>query len=130
MMINQKQFSGLLAIASMLGENCPTSQSDISQSPPMIGKNVIIRTYSAGCWFGIIEQKDGTEVILNNARRMYRWQTAKGVSLSAVALYGIDQSRSKIIEPVSCVWLNAIEIIHCTDIAITLLEGAPHVKSI
>jgi hypothetical protein len=30
-----------------------------------IGEEVIIRTYSAGVWFGRLEQKDGNEVILH-----------------------------------------------------------------
>ena len=38
----------------------------------MIGKKCIVRTYSAGVWFGEIAQKSGNEVIVKNARRM--WQ--------------------------------------------------------
>ena len=37
-----------------------------------IGKEVIIRTYSAGVWFGVLKQKAGNEVILTKARRMYK----------------------------------------------------------
>ena len=41
----------------------------------MIGKKVIVRTYSAGNWFGTLDQKAGNEVILKNARRICsrRW---------------------------------------------------------
>jgi hypothetical protein len=95
----------------------------------MIGKKCIIRTYSAGCWFGEIAEKSGTEVIVKNARRMWRWQAAKGISLSAVALYGLDYDGCKIVEAVESVWLDAIEIIPCTDVAIAFLEGAPDVKA-
>jgi hypothetical protein len=35
-----------------------------------IGKKVIIRTYSAGVWFGLLTQKAGNEVILHGARRL------------------------------------------------------------
>lgn len=42
-----------------------------------IGEYVIIRTYSAGVWFGKLEQKSGNEVILTDARRMYQWWAAK-----------------------------------------------------
>lgn len=38
-----------------------------------IGKEVIIRTYSAGVWFGVLKQKAGNEVILTKARRMWKW---------------------------------------------------------
>ena len=95
-----------------------------------IGKKVIIRTYSAGVWFGTLSKKDKNEVILTNARRMYQWWAAESISLSAVALHGIKQDKSKIIEPVPEIWLEAIEILPCSDKAIKDLEGAEHVKAV
>ena len=95
----------------------------------MIGKKVIIRTYSAGVWFGELEQKSGNEVILLNARRMYQWWCKQGISLSALALYGLNQAKSKIIEAVPSVWLEAIEIIPCNDVSIKDLEEAQNVKA-
>jgi len=94
-----------------------------------IGKKVIIRTYSAGVFFGILSEKAGEEVILKSARRMYHWKAQKGISLSACALYGIDDKSSKIVEPVESIWLKAIEIIPCSIVAIKSLEEAPHVKA-
>lgn len=75
-----------------------------------IGQTVIIRTYSAGVWCGTLKAKDKTEVILSNARRMWKWWAAESVSLSAVVKYGINQDKSKIAPPVESVWLEAIEI--------------------
>lgn len=95
----------------------------------MIGKKVIIRTYSAGVWFGTLAEKSGNEVILTDARRMWRWWAAESISLSGCALYGIRRGESKIIAPVSKVWLEAIEIIPCTDVAIQSIGGAPHVEA-
>jgi len=93
-----------------------------------IGKKVIIRTYSAGVFFGVLAEKAGEEVILKNARRMYFWKAKEGISLSACALYGIGKE-SKIVEPVESIWLKAIEIIPCSQDAIKSLEEAPHVKA-
>ena len=95
----------------------------------MIGKKVIIRTYSAGVWFGRLKEKSGNEVIITEARRMWRWWANESISLSGVALYGVKHDDSKIIEAVGAVWLEAIEIIPCTDTAIQSLESAPHVKA-
>ena len=95
----------------------------------MIGKKVIVRTYSAGAWFGEIEKKSGNEVILKNARRMWRWHTVKSVSLSSVAIHGVNQSKSKICETVDSQWLEAIEITPCTDAAIKSLESAKNVEA-
>ena len=93
-----------------------------------IGEKVIIRTYAAGVWFGVLAEKSGNEVILNNARRMWRWFAKKGISLSECAVHGIEHSKSQICEHVDTLWLEAIEIIPCMPDAISSLESAPHAK--
>ena len=91
-----------------------------------IGKKVIIRTYSAGVWFGTLSEKSGKEVILKDARRMWRWFAQKGISLSECSVHGINHKESRICEPVAVIWLEAIEIIPCTVAAIESLESAEH----
>ena len=108
------------------------STSKTGRSPElcdMIGQFVIVRTYSAGVWFGKLAQKDGNEVILDCARRMWRWQAAKEISLSACALYGVDDKKSQIVAPVSKIWLEAIEIIPCEHAAIVSIGGAPNAQA-
>ena len=109
-----------------LGASTKTEQNGLNG---MIGQKVIIRTYSAGVWFGLLEQKQGEEVILKDARRMYRYWCAKSISLSAVANYGIIEEKSKICKAVKNIWIKAIEIIPCTDIAIKSLENAKEVEA-
>ena len=89
-----------------------------------IGEYVIIRTYSAGVWFGKLSRKAGKEVILTEARRMWYWQCEKSISLSGVVVYGIDQEKSKIAAPVDQVWLEAIEIIPIRGQAMESIKGA------
>lgn len=88
-----------------------------------MGKKSIIRTYSAGVWYGEVFEKDGDEVILKNATRLMDWKTKKSISLSAVAKYGVDDSGCRFAPPVDYIWLNQIEIIPCTEEAIILIEG-------
>lgn len=95
----------------------------------MVGEKCIIRTYSAGVWFGEVEQKSGNEVIVKNARRLWRWQTKESISLSAIAMGDIAVKECKIAEPVPTVWLEAIELIICDKSAVKILEGAEIVKS-
>lgn len=76
-----------------------------------IGQEVLIRTYAAGVWFGRLKQKSGDEVILTEARRMWRWWAKESISLSGVALHGIKQEDSRIAGAIDSVWLQAIEII-------------------
>jgi hypothetical protein len=92
-----------------------------------IGKEVIIRTYSAGVWFGVLKQKAGNEVILTKARRMYKWWAKESISLSGVARHGIKQDDSKICGELDSVWLEAIEIIPVAGNAAESIRTAPEV---
>lgn len=123
--INNLTIGQAKELVSMFGSNKETSQS----LNEMIGKMVIIRTYSAGVWFGKLAEKAGNEVILHNARRMWKWWAAESISLSACAIHGIKRSDSKIVEAVDSVWLEAIEIIPCTEKAIESIGGAENVKA-
>lgn len=58
------------------------------------GDFVLIRTYSAGVHFGTFVSKEGQEVHLKNARRLWQW--AGAFSLSEVAMEGIKVKDSKI----------------------------------
>lgn len=124
MNINDLTIGQAKELASLFG-----NQQSVESLNCFIGKEVIVRTYSAGVWFGELEQKAGKEVILKNARRMWKWWSAESISLSACAIYGVKHENSKIVEPVSQVWLEAIELIPCTIAAIKSIKGAPHVKA-
>lgn len=76
----------------------------------MIKKFVLVRAYSAGVHFGILEEFEGQMVRLSNARRLWSWSGA--LSLSEVAMKGINISASKISVPVDEIIITqAIEII-------------------
>ena len=125
MNINDLTIGQAKELAAVFGNK----QSESTGLNCMIGKKVIIRTYSAGVWFGELSQKDHNEVILLNARRMWSWWAKEGISLSAVAVHGIKKDQSRIAEAVDSVWLEAIEIIPCSDSAITNIESAPNAKA-
>jgi hypothetical protein len=91
-----------------------------------IGQKAIVRTYSAGVWFGTLHSRQGSEVVLTAARRLWRWHTNEGISLSGVANAGVNHDKSRIERAVEKVWLhNAIEIIPCAEQSIASIEGAP-----
>ena len=98
----------LKEIVELLGMKNTATESGLNS---FVGQEVIIRTYSAGVWFGRLQQKSGNEVILTEARRMWRWWAKESISLSGVALYGIKQEKSRIPGAIDSVWLEAIEII-------------------
>jgi hypothetical protein len=55
----------------------------------VIGKYVIVRTYSAGVFAGTLKSKKGQEVTLTNARRLWYWDGA--ASLSQLAVDGVSR---------------------------------------
>lgn len=124
--IDDMKYGDLKKIASMFAAQPQEAAQGISA---MIGKKCIVRTYSAGVWFGEVAEKSGNELILKNARRMWRWHAAESISLSAVAIHGIDQGKSKIVAAVPTVWLEAIEIIPASETSILSIEGAPNVQA-
>lgn len=94
-----------------------------------IGKKCIFRSYSSGVHYGELAEKDGKEVIIKNARRLWYWKTTnKGISLSEVALSGLAKD-SKVCAAVDAIWLEAIEIIPCTKEAIKNIEAADEYKA-
>lgn len=47
-------------------------------------QHVIVRTYSAGVFAGVIKSRKGREVVLTNARRIYYWVGAATLSQLSV----------------------------------------------
>lgn len=79
-----------------------------------LSKEVIVRTYSAGVHVGVLKERNGQEVTLLNARRIWSW--AGAFTLNAVATKGVDRTKSRISSAVSEITLlQAIEIIPVTD---------------
>jgi len=88
-----------------------------------LGNYVIVRTYSAGVFAGYFESRDGREVVLTNARRIWYWKGA--ASLSQLAMSGTScPEECKFPEPVRRVTLlEAIEILDVTEAAKKSIEG-------
>ena len=90
-----------------------------------MSKYVIVRTFSAGVFAGYMESRNGREVVLTNARRLWYW--AGAASLSQMAMTGTSS-------PADCKFpiavdrvllLEAIEILDCTGAARISIEGVP-----
>lgn len=87
-----------------------------------IGKKVIIRGSRSGVEFGKLVSQNGSEVTLENARRIWYWSGA--ASLSQLAKDGTTNPNGcKFTVTVDSITiLDAIEIIPCTDKAIKSIE--------
>lgn len=94
-------------------------------APEFKANYCIVRTYSAGVFAGFLEKREGKEVLLTNARRLWYWNGA--ASLSQLAMEGVKK-------PDDCKFpcelpeitlTEAIEIIPCTEQAYTSIKGVP-----
>ena len=70
-------------------------------------KRVIVRTYSAGVFFGELVSRKGKEGAMRNARRLWYWSGA--ASLSQLAMEGVKN-------PGQCKFPCAVDKIELTEI--------------
>ena len=85
----------------------------------------IVRTYSAGVFAGYIESRNGQEVVMRNARRLWQWTGA--ASLSQLAVTGTSNPRGcKFPVAVPRVeLLQVIEILDVSDVARATIDAVP-----
>ena len=85
----------------------------------------IVRTYSAGVFFGEVISRKGQEAIMANARRLWYWTGA--ASLSQLAMEGVKN-------PLGCKFpisvarvelTQVIEVLDTTDAARASIDGVP-----
>ena len=91
----------------------------------MVDRFCMVRTSSAGVFAGTVKSRDGKEVVLTNARRIWYWDGA--ASLSQLATEGTSKPQScKFPCAVPEVLLTeVIEIIPITDAAAKSIAEVP-----
>lgn len=89
----------------------------------------IIRTERAGVHAGTLVRREGQEVELANARRLWYWDGA--ASLSQLAMQGVSKPHNcKFTVPVTTITLlGVIEVIPCTEKAILSIAGVKEWKA-
>lgn len=89
---------------------------------------VVVRTYSAGVFAGFLKSRKGQEVVLTNARRIWKW--AGAASLSQLAMEGTSDPKNCMFPcPVDKVTLlQAIEILNTTKKAKESIQAVPEWK--
>lgn len=90
---------------------------------------VIVRTQSAGVFAGFLKLKEGQEVTLLNARRLWYWDGA--ASLSELSQQGVSKPQNcKFPQTVTQIeLLQCVEVISCTEKAKKSIEGVAIWKS-
>lgn len=84
---------------------------------------VLVRTYSAGVHVGELRKRDGKEVVLTDAHRVWRWRGAN--TLHELSQKGAAQDYTRISERVpEIVLTEAIEVIACSP------EGGANLRTV
>lgn len=81
-------------------------------------KYVIVRTYSAGVFAGFLESRNGQEVVMREARRLWYWKGA--ASLSQLAVDGVKY-------PDECKFPVAVDRVELLQ-AIEILDVTPKAR--
>ena len=95
----------------------------------MLGQHVLIRSADSGVHLGVLKAvhiDSKITVVLENSRRLWEWATANdGISLSEIAIAGIDQSRSKVTAVLPTIMVaDVCEIIPAHGMAVPTIMGA------
>jgi hypothetical protein len=89
-------------------------RKDLLPTPAPAGPESIIRTQASGVHIGEVTHREGREVTLKNARRLWSWQGA--FTLNEVATKGVKRKDSRISCAVPSIYLlDAIEVIPVTS---------------
>lgn len=84
-----------LKSAVALLEQISTPAAKAAAPIGQIGRKVIVRSRDAGVIYGEYAGNDGSTVHLTNARQLWKWHAAKGITLIDVATYGVKKSECK-----------------------------------
>lgn len=87
------------------------------------GDKVIVRADKAGVFFGTLAEKNGAEVTLKNARKLWSWAGANTVQQLAVDGTARPEECNFTVFVDEVIVLDVCEIIPCTEKAIASIEG-------
>ena len=89
------------------------------------GRYVIVRGDRSGVFAGSIVARSGTEVTLENFRRIWYWSGA--ASISEIAQYGVKKPENCkfTVEVSRGIILDAVEILDVTPEAETIIKAVP-----
>lgn len=94
----------------------------------MANQKYIIRCDRAGVFFGEVKERNGREVTLANARRLWRWYGA--TECIQLAVEGVSKPRECMftMRIPEMIVLDAIELLPCSDKAGASIEAVPEWK--
>lgn len=121
--MNQQQLE-IISLALRLAGDAPQSDAVAPvANDHFIGHYCIVRSARAGVFAGTVTHRNGQEITMTNARRIWYWDGA--ASLSQLAIHGTSKPENcKFPEAVpSVMLLEVIEILPATEAAEKSIKG-------
>jgi hypothetical protein len=123
MNINDLTIGQAQAISAMFNTIAATPQPAMGQAA-IPGQKVIIRSRDAGVIYGEYVSNDNSTVMVKNARQLWKWNAAKGITLIDVATHGVVKSDCKFSPSHATVTVfNACALIEVTAPAAASIEA-------
>jgi hypothetical protein len=89
-----------------------------------LGRKVIVRSRDAGVIYGTYAGNEGDTIHVKDARQLWKWCAAKGITLIDVATYGVKKSDCKFSTASATLTVfNACALIDVTDEAAASIEA-------
>ena len=92
-------------------------------------QKVIVRADRAGVFYGEIKERNGSEVVMTDVRRLWYWDGAASLSQLATDGAAVPQNCKFTVYVPEMTILGVIEIIPCTEKAIASIEGVKSWRS-
>ena len=123
MNINDLTIGQAKELAALFGSK-PVTQSIEGFESKHVGSYVIVRTYASGVFFARLDRHSGRMAELSNCRRLWQFKAAEGISLSAVALNGVDPKACRFPAAISeQTVLDCLEFLPASDKCIKTIEA-------
>ena len=113
-----RQISALRNEIDALFNTAPTQPEALASH--LIGRPVLIRTYSAGVHVGTLAARSGSEVLLTDAVRIWSWSGA--FTLSAVATAGVAKGSRISCRVPEILLTEAVELLPVSPEAMATLQ--------
>jgi len=91
----------------------------------MIGKYVIVRTKNVGMYAGTMHERDGREIVLTNARKLFSWEGAATLNQLATDGVGLPEECRFPTAAGKVLLLKACDVLLCTPKAKKSIEDVP-----
>ena len=98
-------------------------RNKMKKTKEMLGKYVIVRGNRSGVFAGVLKEKSGSEILLENCRKLWYWDGACAVEQLAVDGTPSPQRCQFTVTVENMEITDALQIIPCTEKAEVSIKG-------